>query len=72
MSMTPQDRIAGLLWKASLGFNEGTIKDSDPAVIAKFAQLVAQECVSVVREYGIHGSEYIIEDINAAFGIVEE
>ena len=40
------ERINGLWWKASIGYNN---QSCDPEVIEKFAKLIIQECIGVVK-----------------------
>ena len=37
-------RINGLWWKARIGYNE---QNCDPEVLAKFAELIVQECAEI-------------------------
>jgi hypothetical protein len=41
------EKIEGLWWKARIGYNN---QSCDPEVVAKFAQLIVQECISINRQ----------------------
>ena len=40
------EKIKGLLWKASLGYNDSW-SQVDPEVLEKFAELIIQECAEI-------------------------
>ena len=42
-----EQKLKELWWKARIGYNE---QNCDPEVLAKFAELIVQECVSVAME----------------------
>jgi hypothetical protein len=41
------ERIEGLWWKARIGYNN---QNCDPEVLAKFAELIIQECVAICQD----------------------
>ena len=41
------ERINGLWWKARIGYNN---QNCDPEVLAKFAELIVEECRNVVSD----------------------
>lgn len=67
--MTPAEHIRALWYAANIGYNTGTYDSADMEIIEKFAKMVASDCMSVVREYGIHGTELITDDISQDYGI---
>ena len=60
------ERIEGLWWKARIGYNN---QNCDPEVLAKFAELIVQECADICynRDY-TNGSAYG-EAIEEHFGV---
>ena len=43
------DMIAGLWWKAQMGYND---QRCDPEVVAKFAEMIVAECSTVIVNGG--------------------
>ena len=70
------EQIEGLWWKARIGYNN---QSCDPEVVAKFAQLIVRECVSVVDDAERGGSneiwdnavKFIRRDLQEHFGVEE-
>ena len=44
------ERINGLWWKATIGYNN---QNCDPEVLEKFAELIVRECVKVMYDNAI-------------------
>lgn len=44
------EKIKGLLWKASLGYNDSW-SQVDPEVLERFAKLIIEECSSLTLDY---------------------
>ena len=59
------ERIEGLWWKARIGYNN---QNCDPEVVAKFAELILQECMSNLY---LHGYDDARAQIKEHFGVKE-
>lgn len=61
--------VAKIWYESNIGFNTHTYNTSDPDIIATFAKKIVESCISVIGEYGIHGSELVIADLREQFDI---
>lgn len=70
------ERIKELWWKARIGYNN---QNCDPEVLAKFAELIVQECLQLCinvhndadRPFSVPGSLHCMEEIREHFGVEE-
>ena len=65
-------RIEGLWWKAQMGYND---QRCDPEVVAKFAEMIAMECIEQVMAGPTGPAYYAVEAslrVKKHFGVDDE